>query len=84
VGCDRYAYGMAKETATKQTGIRLPSDWTERLEAIAARLSRPGLQLSVADAMRTCIAEGMLLLEKQLELPTPPTAQPEPAKRVRK
>jgi predicted DNA-binding protein len=51
---------------TKQYTVRAPVEWEERMEAIAQALSRPGLEVKLADAMRVILARGMDELEKEL------------------
>lgn len=53
---------------TVQTAVRLPEDWMPRLQEIAARLSRPGIPIRTADAIRAAIAEGLVVLEGQLQI----------------
>jgi len=48
--------------ATTQVSIRVPVEWLAKLDAIAAGMSRPGIELSRADALRAAVAEGMLVL----------------------
>ena len=60
---------------TKQYTVRAPVEWEERMDAIAHALSRPGLEVKLADAMRVILARGMEELEKELDL-----ARPEPKK----
>jgi predicted DNA-binding protein len=57
-----------KEPATVQTAIRIPPEWVPRLQAVADALSRPGVPLTPSDAMRAAIAEGLTVLEAQLQI----------------
>jgi predicted DNA-binding protein len=60
---------MPKEDAsTVQTAVRLPAEWMGRLQAIAERLSRPGIPVKVSEAIRAAIAEGLVVLEAQLQI----------------
>jgi len=64
-----YVRHMLKEDAANvQTAIRVPVEWMPRLRAIAGRLSRPGIPLTASDAMRAAIAEGLVVLERQLQI----------------
>jgi hypothetical protein len=65
---------------TVQTAIRIPAAWVPRLHEIAGRISRPGIPITQADAMRAAIAEGLGVLEAQLGIAQTPTAieTPEP------
>ena len=63
------------DPATVQTAIRVPADWMPRLQAIAGRLSRPGLALTTSDALRACLAEGMAKLEAELGITQPGKAK---------
>ena len=68
-----YASGMAKDD-TVQTAVRMPAAWLPRLQEVAARLSRPGIEMTQADAMRASIAEGLAVLEAQLGVAEPKRA----------
>jgi hypothetical protein len=50
---------------TQQIAVRLDADVIDRLDAIAVKLSRPGLPLNRTDALRAALAEGMPILEKE-------------------
>jgi hypothetical protein len=64
------------DAANVQTAIRIPSEWVPRLQEIAGRLSRPGIPVTVSDAMRAAIAEGLGVLETQLQIQrTPVTSE---------
>lgn len=54
-----------KDTPSTQVGVRLDADLLRRLDALAARLSRPGLQLSRADAVRIALATGLDAIEAE-------------------
>jgi hypothetical protein len=55
-----------KEKApTVQTAIRLDQDVLDRLDAVAAKLSRPGLSVTRSDAMRICLLTGLQAIEKE-------------------
>jgi hypothetical protein len=53
---------------TVQTAVRLPEEWMPRLQEVAERLSRPGIPIRTADAIRAAIAEGLTVLEGQLQI----------------
>ena len=64
------------DAANVQTAIRFPTEWVPRLQAIAGKLSRPGIPVTPSDAMRAAIAEGLRVLEEQLGVVrTPVTAE---------
>jgi predicted DNA-binding protein len=50
---------------TVQTAIRLDQDVLDRLDAAAAKLSRPGLAVTRSDAMRICLLTGLEAIEKE-------------------
>jgi predicted transcriptional regulator len=50
---------MAKKPPSQQVSVRLDDDVIDRLDVLAASLSRPGLPLTRADAMRIAIATGL-------------------------
>jgi predicted DNA-binding protein len=59
---------MARDAADLiQISFRLPPDWLKRLDAVAEGLSRPGLELARADAIRMAIAKGLEDLEAELK-----------------
>jgi hypothetical protein len=60
-----------------QTAIRFPAAWVPRLQAVAGALSRPGIALTPSDALRAAIAEGLAVLEAQLQLADRAAAAPE-------
>ena len=47
-----------------QIGVRLDPDMLARLEAVATKLSRPGLSVTRSDAARICLIAGLLSIEK--------------------
>lgn len=49
---------------TTQVAIRLDADTLARLDALAARLSRPGLALTRTDAIRIALATGLDAAER--------------------
>jgi hypothetical protein len=51
--------------ATVQTAIRLDPEVIGRLDAVAAKLSRPGLSVTRSDAMRICLLTGLTAIEKE-------------------
>ena len=66
---------------TLLVATRLPFDLVERLDAMAARLSLPGLTVTRAEATRAAVTAGLAVLEQQTadraELGAPPAAAPE-------
>ena len=50
---------------TVQTAIRLDQDVLDRLDAVAAKLSRPGLAITRSDAIRVCLLTGLQANEKE-------------------
>jgi ribosomal protein S9 len=64
---------MARDgvAAYTQTAIRIPVEWVAELQEIAAQLSRPGIPVTQADAMRAAIAEGLIALRRDLGMPPP-------------
>ncbi len=50
---------------TQQVGIRLDEDVLARLDAIAEKLSRPGLELTRTDAIRIALETGLKAIEKE-------------------
>ena len=55
-----------------QTAIRFPAQWIHELQAIAVRLSRPGIPVTQADAMRAAMAEGIAKLRADLNITVTP------------
>ena len=49
---------------TVQVGMRLDPGLVARLDAVAEKLSRPGLALTRADAIRICLETGVEKIEK--------------------
>ena len=54
-----------KDTLATQVGVRLDAKTLERVDAVAARHSLPGLDLTRAAAIRIALAAGLDALEKQ-------------------
>jgi predicted DNA-binding protein len=48
-----------------QTAVRLDPELLARLDAVAVKLSRPGLEVTRADAIRIALATGLLAIEKE-------------------
>lgn len=59
---------MPKEATggTTQITVRLNNDWLPRLDVAAARLSRPGLELTRADLIRIAVGRGLEQIERDL------------------
>lgn len=51
--------------------VRVPEETIERLDALAAKLSRPGLDLSRSDAARVALESGIGALEREPNTTTP-------------
>lgn len=49
-----------------QLALRLPGEWVEDLDAIAAALSRPGLELKRSDSLRMALARGIEELKSEI------------------
>ncbi len=52
-----------------QVAIRIPRAWVAQADALAKRLSRPGLELSRTDAFRAALAKGFEALEAEKARP---------------
>jgi len=50
---------------TVQTAVRLDPEMVARLDAIAAKLSRPGLEVTRTDAIRIALLTGLQAIEKE-------------------
>ena len=50
---------------TVQTAVRLDPELIARLDAIAGKLSRPGLLVTRTDALRICLLTGLQQIEKE-------------------
>ena len=48
-----------------QTAVRLDPELLDRLDAIAVKLSRPGLNVTRADAIRIALLTGLEKIEKE-------------------
>ena len=56
----------AKEKGpTVQTAVRLDPELIARLDVIAAKLSRPGLEVTRTDAIRIALLTGLQAIEKE-------------------
>ncbi|MDP3278745.1 MAG: hypothetical protein Q8Q09_26375 [Deltaproteobacteria bacterium] len=53
------------DTSTVQLAVRFEPHVVARLEALARRLSRPGLSLSRADALRIALMTGLEHIERE-------------------
>jgi predicted DNA-binding protein len=51
--------------AAVQTAVRLDPELIARLDAVATKLSRPGLEVTRADAIRIALATGLQVIEKE-------------------
>jgi predicted DNA-binding protein len=52
-------------TDTKQISFRVPSDWEQRAEVLADRLSRLGATASTSSVYRAALDIGLATLERQ-------------------
>ena len=50
---------------TVQTAVRLDPELIARLDAIAGKMSRPGLEVTRTDALRICLLTGLQAIEKE-------------------
>jgi len=50
---------------TVQTAVRLDLELITRLDAVARKLSRPGLEVTSTDALRICLLTGLQAIEKE-------------------
>ena len=48
-----------------QTAVRLDPELIARLDVIAAKLSRPGLEVTRTDAIRIALLTGLQAIEKE-------------------
>jgi hypothetical protein len=54
----------ASEEKTVQITLRVPESWLSRADALAKKLSRPGMPANRADVFRATVATGFPVLEK--------------------
>ena len=50
---------------TQQIAVRLDADVIGRLDAIAGKMSRPGLEVTRTDAIRIALLTGLQAIEKE-------------------
>ena len=68
---DERGHDMGRTKTTKekgptvQTAVRLDPELIARLDAIAGKLSRPGLEVTRTDALRICLLTGLQAIEKE-------------------
>ena len=55
----------SKDKPTHQIAVRLDADVIGRLDAISAKLSRPGLAVTRTDAIRIALLTGLQAIEKE-------------------
>jgi hypothetical protein len=60
-----YAADMKEKERTVQTAVRMPESWVPRLDALAAKLSQPGINVSQAAVIRAALARGIAALETE-------------------
>ncbi len=58
---------MADQEKHVQTAIRIPESLLERLDKLAEKMSRPGVRLLRADAMRDAIFRGVDVMEAEVK-----------------
>lgn len=76
---------MVRPTDTVQITARVPAEWLPLFDAVAAKLSRPGLALSRTDAVRLAVARGLEGLREELAIAAAPEgATPAPKKTTKK
>ncbi len=51
-----------------QVSCRVPKAWVADFDAVAKALSRPGLDVTKTDAIRACLARGLLELKAELKV----------------
>jgi len=56
---------MKEKERTAQTAVRMPESWVPRLDALAAKLSQPGINVSQAAVIRAALARGIAALEAE-------------------
>ena len=54
-----------KSTNDTQLNLLLPADWLEDAQALAGELSRPGMAVTRADALRLAIRRGIDVLRAE-------------------
>lgn len=57
-----------KPADTEQITVRVERSWLAELDEIATALSRPGIELARADAIRAALARGIQVLRAELKL----------------
>ncbi len=71
---------MPRPVDTSQITFRAPTPWLAGLDALAAKLSRPGIELTRTDAVRAACARGLqVMLAEEGLAPLEPSAPPMPA-----
>ena len=55
----------SKDKTTHQVAVRLDPDVISRLDAIAAKLTRPGLDVTRTDAIRIALMNGLESIEQE-------------------
>jgi hypothetical protein len=72
---------MPPKSNNVQRSVRFPESYLPRLEAVAAALSRPGIEVTATDAIRYALELGLVAAEKELGLAgKPPAAAPKKPK----
>jgi len=52
-----------------QISIRVPPEWLQRADAIAAKMARPGLEMTRADVLRMALVQGLDSVEREVKKP---------------
>jgi predicted transcriptional regulator len=55
----------SKDKPTHQIAVRLDADVISRLDAVASKLTRPGLSVTRTDAIRIALLTGLQAIEKE-------------------
>jgi predicted DNA-binding protein len=56
---------VSEKENTIQTAVRVPESWLDRLDKIAEKLSRPGADLTRAEALRVALYRGIEQIENE-------------------
>ncbi|MBK6461912.1 MAG: hypothetical protein IPF92_12985 [Myxococcales bacterium] len=52
-----------------QIAIRVPAEWLEEAERLAAKMARPGMTSTRSDVLRAAIAKGLDALRAEVDAP---------------
>jgi hypothetical protein len=73
-----------RPTDTIQVTVRIKPEWIAAADVIAAKLSRPGLEVTRADAYRIAMARGFEELQRELGIASAATATPPKTTKTKK